>query len=137
MLHSRLSESFSIIGLSSLMACTTPRGEYEDYLSVEPVRFVPCQSIVRGSCGWVPNAEPYPRQFVVVVSGQLYRKIVGVTKFGPPVTSTAAIDAFATFAEKEVVSRKHCSTAKVPESSRRLVGSWRPSEMRMHVECVP
>jgi hypothetical protein len=109
-----------------------------DYVIVEPVKFVPCETnpSPNSSCGWVKVDGPIFDGYNVHLGDMKYHKIIEPLIANNTLTGETAVSAASTFVENEVVKRQLCTSAKVPAKARNLRGSQNPPEIIMYVECV-
>ena len=108
-----------------------------DFVKIEPVKYIPPPSelIPNSTFGWVEVSPSEAQGYRVRVGDITYERIIEPHKVRGEITYEAAVDALARFAVQQVIEAHYCDSAYVPESSRRLVGSQRPPEMWMYVEC--
>jgi len=111
---------------------------HTDFVRIEPVKFVPAPSAPEPNAtfGWVEVSKDKAQGYVVHVGDLTYRKIIEPHKVDGEIPLEEAINAFASFAEEKVVALHYCSTARVPENARKLIGGNTPPEMHIYVECV-
>jgi len=124
--------------LLMLQACTSIEPN-SDYVIVAPLKYVPqpSESPPNSSWGWIETSDPHPDGYRVRIGDMKYHKLIEPLVANGTLTGDTAISAASSLAEREVVERKLCTSAKVPDSARRLTGpGGRPSEIWMYVECT-
>jgi len=111
---------------------------HTDFVRVEPVKYVspPSEPVPNTKFGWVKVSRAEAQRYLVTVGDLTYQRIIEPNKRSGEITFEAAVDAFATFAEKKVEEMHYCKHAHVPEDARKLIGGNTPPEMRIYVECV-
>jgi len=111
---------------------------HTDFVRVEPVKFVPAPSTPKPNTtfGWVEVSKDEAQGYVVRVGDLTYQRIIEPHKVDGEIKLDAAVNAFASFAEEKVVALHYCSSARVPENARKLIGGNTPPEMHIYVECV-
>jgi hypothetical protein len=123
------------LGTSLLSGCFY---SHTDFVRVEPVKYVPPPSepAPNTKFGWVKVNQADAQGYLVTVGDLTYQRIIETNERSGEITFEAAVDAFATFAEKKVEEMHYCEHAHVPEDARKLIGGNTPPEMRIYVECV-
>lgn len=118
-----------------LSGCALVFPEDPNLLNVEPVKFVPCSSLV-ATCGRVPVAPDQAEGFVVTVSYERFRSIVHDCLSRETCSEEEVVKLLGAFAAKQVISRDFCKSAEVP-SDRRHVLAWEGrGERGVYVKCV-
>lgn len=111
-----------------------------DFVRVEPIHYVPPPPAPtpNSTWGWLETSAANATRYRVRVGGLTFDRIVEPSKINGTLNTEAAVSAFASFAEQQVVKAGFCSEAKAPAppGTRRLIGSQHPTEMWMYVECI-
>jgi hypothetical protein len=118
--------------LFSLSACYA----HTDFVTVEPIRYVPIHRAPNSSSGWVTTDVVNAERFRVRIGDLTYKRIIEPYMIDGKLSAEVAITALATFAEQEVVKQGFCTEAVTPADSRKLIGSNTPPEMWISVVCV-
>ena len=122
------------LSVAVLAGCYFPS---TDFVKVEPVRFVPPPAvpIPNSRFGWVEVNPAEAQRYKVRVGDLTYKKIIEPQRVNGAITYEAAVSSLADFAVRQVIEAGYCRSAYVPEGEQRLIGSQRPPEMWMYVEC--
>jgi hypothetical protein len=109
-----------------------------DYVIVVPVKNVaePSNPTPNSIWGRLETTDLNPDGYRVRIGDGRYHKLIEPLAKSKTLTTETAISTVSAFAEAEVIEKQLCESAKVPLKDRTLMGSQRPSEIWVYVECV-
>ncbi|HVK55053.1 MAG TPA: hypothetical protein VM532_08505 [Burkholderiales bacterium] len=122
---------------AALSGCVATPALETNYVEVDPVTFVPCENkpVPNSRCGYLETTIERAEMFRVRIGELRYQRLIEPLKAKRGLVLESAVQAAATLAEREIVTRGYCKAAVVPPEFRRLFGPQGPWEIWMYVRC--